>query len=194
MWLVLPACSAAGEAAAPPDSHDVVEVAVAPPPSTAAMTAVSERVPPQVSASAEIPMAFDPLGENGRFSAGLGRVHSSSVAGGGVPSTSGSALVTLLANAGGRVDNAGAVVAGMTAGFRRCYRRGLSKAPTSAGRVQILAKLLPNGEVGSATPNAVGTLDPSVVSCLAARVSSAQFARPDRLPSTLTISVMLSPN
>lgn len=193
VWLALAGCSSASEAT--PAAHDVVDVALAPPAATASLTASSERVAPsgQVALVAA-PSSGIALFEDAQLTAALRRMPSSAVMSPKPPSNAGNAVVTLLANAGGKIDNAGAVVAGMAAGFRRCYRRGLVNAPTSAGRVQILAKIGPNGEVMSASPNATGTLDGSVVSCVASRVSSAQFGRPSRTPSTVTISVTLTPN
>jgi hypothetical protein len=195
VWLALAGCSSASEAT--PQAHDVIDVAVAPPAATAALTASSDLV--SRSSSSAVAVAASTSSAMAMFgdaplTAALRRVPSSAVTGSGGPSRTGNAVVTLLANAGGKIDNAGAVVAGMAAGFRRCYRRGLANTPASAGRVQILAKVGPNGEVMSASPNATGSLDVSVVSCVASRVSSAQFARPARTPATLTISVTLTPN
>ncbi len=193
-WLcfALVGCSSASEAA--PATHDVVEVAVAAPPPNDA-PAVPRAQKPALPASARAsarPSAG--LAREGRWlSGGIGAVPSAAVGSLGPPSKLGSADVKLLSTFGGKVDNAAPVVAGMAAGFRRCYRRGLPDAPNSAGRVQILTKIGPAGEVLSASPNATGSLSAAVVACLAARVSSAQFAPPSKTPATLTISVVLSP-
>jgi hypothetical protein len=193
VWLALAGCSSASEAT--PPAHDVIDVAVAPPTATAALTAQSDLVSRSsaaaVASSTSTAMA---MFEDAQLSAALRRVPSSAVMGSSGPTKTGNAVVTLLANAGGKIDNAGPVVAGMAAGFRRCYRRGLANAPASAGRVQILTRVGPNGEVMSTAPQATGSLDGSVVSCVASRVSSAQFAKPSRTPATLTISVTLTPN
>lgn len=90
---------------------------------------------------------------------------------------------------GGNVANASSVVAGMAAGFRRCYNRGLSENPEMKGSVRITARIGPNGEVLSASPSGGGGLSGGVVSCVAARVASAQFAPPEGGGATVVIPV-----
>lgn len=91
--------------------------------------------------------------------------------------------------AGGNVPNASSVVSGMAAGFRRCYNRGLAENPEMKGSVRITAKIGPNGEVVSATPSSGGNLSGTVISCVAARVRSAQFAPPEGGGATIVIPV-----
>jgi hypothetical protein len=95
--------------------------------------------------------------------------------------------------AGGTVANAGAVVAGMAAGFRRCFRRGLQEDPTMKGTVRITAKIGKNGEVLAVTPSGGGTLSTTVVNCVAARVATAQFSPPEGGLATLVIPVSMTP-
>jgi hypothetical protein len=90
---------------------------------------------------------------------------------------------------GGSVSNADRVVAGMRAGFRACYNRGLASNPDLQGSVRITAKVGPNGEVLSATPNATGTLGEEVVNCVVRRVQSATFAPPEGGGATIVIPV-----
>lgn len=89
----------------------------------------------------------------------------------------------------GAVANAQGVVAGMQAGFRRCYNRGLQTDPTMKGSVRITARIGPNGEVLSASPSGGGGLSGEVIGCVAARVQSAQFAPPDGGGATVVIPV-----
>lgn len=89
---------------------------------------------------------------------------------------------------GGAVANASSVVAGMQAGFRRCYTRGLQEDPNMKGSVRITARIGPNGEVVSATSAGSG-LSGSVIACVIARVQSAQFAAPEGGGSTVVIPV-----
>jgi hypothetical protein len=100
----------------------------------------------------------------------------------------GNASIGGAAVSGGSVANASSVVAGMAAGFRRCYNKGLQEDPNMKGSVRITAKIGPNGEVLSASPSGSG-LSGSVVSCVAARVSSAQFAPPEGGGATVVIPV-----
>jgi hypothetical protein len=90
---------------------------------------------------------------------------------------------------GGSVSNADRVVAGMRAGFRACYNRGLASNPDLQGSVRITAKIGPNGEVLSATPNATGSLGDEVVNCVVRRVQSATFAPPEGGGATIVIPV-----
>jgi hypothetical protein len=118
--------------------------------------------------------------------------------GGGAPASAGSAQkvkgpvgsasIGGAAVSGGNVANASSVVAGMAAGFRRCYNKGLQEDPNMKGSVRITAKIGPNGEVLSASPSGSG-LSGTVISCVAARVSSAQFAPPEGGGATIVIPV-----
>ncbi|MGK4002962.1 AgmX/PglI C-terminal domain-containing protein [Sorangium sp. So ce1036] len=101
----------------------------------------------------------------------------------------GNAQVGGAAVSGGSVSNAPAVVARMTAGFRRCYNKGLQEDPTMKGSVRITARIGPNGEVLSATPSGGSTLSGTVISCVVARVQSAQFAPPEGGGATIVIPV-----
>ncbi len=100
----------------------------------------------------------------------------------------GSASIGGASVSGGSVANASSVVAGMAAGFRRCYNKGLGEDPNMKGSVRITAKIGPNGDVLSATPSGSG-LSGTVMGCVAARVSSAQFAPPDGGGATVVIPV-----
>lgn len=94
----------------------------------------------------------------------------------------------------GPVPDAGRVVAGMTAGFRRCYNLGLSREdPTMKGTVRVTARIGPNGEVLSATASGGGTLSPTVIGCIRSRVASAQFSPPEGGGAALVIPVSLIP-
>ena len=93
---------------------------------------------------------------------------------------------------GGSVANAGAVVAKMSAGFKRCYQKGLAEDANMKGSVRITAKVGPNGEVLSASPSGGGGLSGTVVQCVVARVSSAQFAPPEGGGATIVIPVSFS--
>lgn len=94
---------------------------------------------------------------------------------------------------GGNVANATAVVARMQAGFRRCYNRELPNAPDMKGSVRITAKIGPNGEVAGASASGGGGLTPGLISCVTARVASAQFAAPDGGGATIVIPVTFFP-
>jgi len=90
---------------------------------------------------------------------------------------------------GGQVSNADRVVAGMRAGFRACYNKGLASNPDLQGSVRITAKIGPNGEVASATPSGGAGLGDEVVNCVVRRVQSATFAPPEGGGATIVIPV-----
>ncbi|MCC6556862.1 MAG: AgmX/PglI C-terminal domain-containing protein [Polyangiaceae bacterium] len=124
---------------------------------------------------------------------GLGNTEAGSPASAGstqkVKGPVGNAQVGGAAVSGGNVANASSVVAGMSAGFRRCYTRGLAEDPSMKGSVRITARVGPNGEVLSASPSGGGGLSGTVISCVVARVQSAQFAPPDGGGATIVIPV-----
>jgi hypothetical protein len=92
---------------------------------------------------------------------------------------------------GGAVNNASKVVAGMRAGFRACYNRGLAANPEMSGSVRVTARIGPNGEVQSANASPSGSISGDVASCIASRVRSAQFDPPEGGSSTIVIPVTL---
>lgn len=93
------------------------------------------------------------------------------------------------AASGGSIANASAVIAGMRAGFRRCYAQGLKDDPTMSGSLTVDASIGPTGEVVSATTKRVKGLSASVASCIKAVVSSRTFAPPEGGSATLSIPV-----
>jgi hypothetical protein len=105
-----------------------------------------------------------------------------------VKGPTGSASIGGASVSGGAVANASSVVAGMQAGFRRCYQKGLAEDPNMKGSVRITARIGPNGEVQSVNPSGSG-LSGTVISCVAARVSSATFAPPEGGGATVVIPV-----
>src|SRR5262249_55939235 len=61
-------------------------------------------------------------------------------------STSTSTVSGTASSSGGPAAQAGSVVAGMSAGFRRCYNEGLKTNPKMEGSIRIKARIGPNGE------------------------------------------------
>lgn len=73
------------------------------------------------------------------------------------------------------IPAASATVAGMTAGFRRCYSMGLKQDPSMAGGVTLGAAINAKGEVSSSSSVQVKGLSAAVVACMKARLESASF-------------------
>jgi hypothetical protein len=91
----------------------------------------------------------------------------------------------------GSVSNAGAVVAGMQAGFRSCYKNALKDDPSVKGSARITLKIGPAGEVQSASIS--GGLPGGLLGCLRGRAQSAQFAAPsDGGSAVVVIPINLS--
>ena len=132
------------------------------------------------------------VGGGGKGLAGIGDTGSAGPATAGsaqkVKGPVGSASVGGAAVSGGSVANASAVVAGMAAGFRRCYNNGLKEDRNMKGTVRITARIGPNGEVLGASASG-GGLSGSVIGCVQARVASAQFSPPEGGGATIVIPV-----
>ncbi len=113
------------------------------------------------------------LGNSGRTDGTQGTGTTTKVAGPKGNASTGPAAV-----AGGNIANAARVVAGMRAGFRNCYNKGLQENPDSQGSIRLSIKVGAGGEVGGVTATPSGN-------CLqrrgvrAARARSAQFDPPD---------------
>jgi hypothetical protein len=91
--------------------------------------------------------------------------------------------------AAGSVSDASRVVAGMTAGFRRCYNQALEQNPDASGSIRLSIKVGPGGEVQSVTATPSGNLPPSVVTCVQARAQAAQFAPPEGGSAVINVPV-----
>ncbi|HVY30333.1 MAG TPA: VIT domain-containing protein [Polyangiaceae bacterium] len=112
-------------------------------------------------------------------SGGLGGIGSGAGSGSQIVGMRGNATVGGAAVAGGNVSNAARVIAGMRAGFRACYQRGLNEDPNATGSIRLTIKVGPGGEVVAVTPAPAGQLPASVIACVVARARAAQFAPPD---------------
>jgi hypothetical protein len=78
-----------------------------------------------------------------------------------------------------RVPGADAVIAGMRAGFRRCYQRALDQYPDAKGSLRLTLRVAPNGEVAGVGVAASGNLPGSLSSCVSERANAARFAAPE---------------
>ncbi|MBV9949231.1 MAG: AgmX/PglI C-terminal domain-containing protein [Myxococcales bacterium] len=86
------------------------------------------------------------------------------------------------------VANAEAVIRSQIhPGAKKCYQRGLESDPTQAGKIVILIKVAPNGEVDSASVQSNSGLSAQVASCIASVARRAKFDAPG--PSGSQISV-----
>lgn len=79
----------------------------------------------------------------------------------------------------GSVSNAQSVIAGMRAGFRRCYQQALDQNPDIQGSIRLTIRVGPGGEVTGVSSSSTGNLPPSVIACVEARARAGQFAPPE---------------
>ncbi|MEI9951161.1 MAG: AgmX/PglI C-terminal domain-containing protein [Pseudomonadota bacterium] len=89
---------------------------------------------------------------------------------------------------GGTVGNASRVVAGMRAGFRACYQRGLAENPDAAGNITLTIRVGAGGEVTGVSGSS-GSLPASVVACVKARAQAAQFDAPEGGSAVISVPV-----
>jgi hypothetical protein len=101
----------------------------------------------------------------------------------------GSASVGGPSTSGGTVSNAARVVAGMRAGFRACYNRGLQENPDAQGSIRLTIRVGPGGEVQGVGASPSGNLPASVVACVQSRASAAQFAPPEGGSAVVVVPV-----
>ncbi len=86
------------------------------------------------------------------------------------------------------VSNAEAVIRSQIhPGAKRCYQQGLESDPTQSGRLVILIKVAPSGEVDSVTASSNSGLSSNVANCIQRVARRAKFDAPG--PSGSTISV-----
>jgi len=101
----------------------------------------------------------------------------------------GNASVGGAAVSGGTISDASRVVAGMRAGFRACYQRGLNENPDAQGNIRLTIRVGPGGEVQGVNAAPSGSLPASVVSCVQARASAAQFSPPEGGSAVVVVPV-----
>ena len=101
----------------------------------------------------------------------------------------GSANVGGASVSGGTVSNAARVVAGMRAGFRSCYNRGLAENPDAQGSIRLSIRVGPGGEVQGVTASSSGNLPGSVTSCVQSRAQAAQFDPPEGGSAVVVVPV-----
>ncbi len=162
------------------------------PAAAASVSAVANPTPPPVavappapSVSAVAHAAPTPTASPVASFTGLGAISSLAAAYGGPGAVYGAppalsiprAKVTVgtLAVTGASVPNAQRVVAGMRAGFRNCYQRGLVADPTLSGELTVTIKVAPGGEALQARATAVKNVGADVTSCVEHRAAAASF-------------------
>ncbi len=133
----------------------------------------------------------------GETGGGLGSIGSTGRGGGTegtgtvakVSGPKGNASVGGAVTAGGNIANASRVVAGMKAGFRNCYNRGLQENPDAQGSIKLAIKVGAGGEVAGVTASPSGNLPASVIACVQARARAAQFDPPEGGSAVVNVPV-----
>jgi Vault protein inter-alpha-trypsin domain/von Willebrand factor type A domain len=146
---------------------------------------------PAPSPAAPSPPAKSSPGAAGGSLSGIGsRDEGSSSGMTKVSGPKGNATIGGVAVSGGNVSNAARVVAGMRAGFRACFQRGLALDPTAQGSLRLVIQVGQGGEVTSVTPSSVnGNLPAAAVACAVARARAAQFDAPQGGSATIALPV-----
>ncbi len=86
------------------------------------------------------------------------------------------------------INNAEAVIrTQIQPGAKRCYQKGLETDPSQAGRLVILIKVAPSGEVDSANVASNNGLSAQVASCITAVTRRAKFDPPGANGSTISV-------
>ena len=86
------------------------------------------------------------------------------------------------------VSNAEAIIRSQIhPGAKRCYQRGLESDPTQSGRIVILIRVSPSGEVDSASVASNSGLSASVAGCIASVARRAKFDAPGASGSTISV-------
>ncbi|MGA2449013.1 MAG: AgmX/PglI C-terminal domain-containing protein [Polyangiaceae bacterium] len=86
------------------------------------------------------------------------------------------------------VSNAEAVIRrDIHPGAKRCYQKGLEVDPTQSGKIVVLIKVAPNGEVDSASVVSNTGLTPGVASCIVSAARRAKFDAPGATGSTISV-------
>lgn len=89
---------------------------------------------------------------------------------------------------GGMIANATPVVAGMAAGFRRCYAHALRQDAGTRGVLEVTASIDAAGVVSSMQESHTG-LTPGLVSCILAGVQASVFASPQGGSAIIVIPI-----
>ncbi len=86
------------------------------------------------------------------------------------------------------VSNAEAIIRSQIhPGAKRCYQKGLESDPTQSGRIVIMIKVSPSGEVDSASVASNSGLSPGVAACISAVARRAKFDAPGSNGSTISV-------
>jgi hypothetical protein len=93
----------------------------------------------------------------------------------------------------GVVSSTGSVLRGSAARVRRCYRAGLTRDASMAGRVAMRITIGANGEVTNVTPDRVTGLDATTVACITAVLGGLQFPPPEGGATTVVVPFTFSP-
>jgi TonB family protein len=86
------------------------------------------------------------------------------------------------------VSNAEAIIRSQIhPGAKRCYQKGLESDPTQSGKVVIMIKVAPSGEVDSASVASNSGLTPGVAACIVSVARRAKFDAPGANGSTISV-------
>jgi Ca-activated chloride channel family protein len=125
----------------------------------------------------------------GSAGGGLGALGSGAGGASRVMGPKGSASVGGANVSGGNVSDASRVVAGMRAGFRACFNRGLQENPDAQGVIRLTIEVGREGQVEHVAAKHTGKLSETVISCVRARASAAQFDPPEGGNASIAVPI-----
>lgn len=91
------------------------------------------------------------------------------------------------------VPHAAEVVRAMAPDLRACYEAGLADDREMQGTLEITIEIGPGGRVQSTSVSGGGTLSPTAIACMRARVARAEFGPPESGHATLILPVTFQP-
>jgi TonB family protein len=85
------------------------------------------------------------------------------------------------------IPNADRVIAGLRPRFKNCYQAGLNSDPTMSGKVVVMVRVGPNGEVSSASMVSSSGMSQAAVECVVRQLKAPQFEAIGGGGSTLNV-------
>jgi hypothetical protein len=90
------------------------------------------------------------------------------------------------------ITDAARVLAGLRPRIRKCHQQALETEPKMSGKLTIMVKVAPNGDVASAEAVSSTGVSPAVVQCSTDALKRPQFTAPGGNGSTMTVPVVFA--
>jgi hypothetical protein len=97
---------------------------------------------------------------------------------GPAPAAGPSIEISDIAVSPGAIANAERVVVAMRAGFRNCYKKGLTSSPGAEGKITLTIRVGTAGQVLGVNAHPTDKVSSTMTSCITARAAAAEFDPP----------------